>query len=206
MNSQKLENLLNLALDATQEEREKSSVLDTAYAEGEKRWEVIVKYNGDLSRLAGSPIQVENLIAGYAIVTLPQSLLRSFAELDEVEYIEMPKRLFFSIVQAKEASCIPPVTIREPYLSGEGVIVAVIDSGIDYTRMDFRNRDGSSRILYLWDQSLAADEAKRMTPPEGFLSGVEFTGEQINAALETEGGRVRESRKVPGCRQGRTKK
>ena len=101
MNSQKLENLLNLALDSTMEEREKSLDLDVGYEAAEERWELIVKYNGDLSRLNGPVITVEELIAGYAIVTLPQELIASFVELEEVEYVEMPKRLYFSLQRGK---------------------------------------------------------------------------------------------------------
>ena len=88
-----------------------------------------MKYNGDLAKLDSPVIRVEELIAGYAIVTLPRNLLESFVELDEVEYVEMPKRLYFSVSQGKEASCILPVVTRYPYLSGRGTIVAVIDSG-----------------------------------------------------------------------------
>ncbi len=187
MNSQKLENLLNLALDSTMEEREKSLDLDVGYEAAEERWELIVKYNGDLSRLNGPVITVEELIAGYAIVTLPQELIASFVELEEVEYVEMPKRLYFSLQRGKEVSCIPPVTAREPYLSGSGILVAVIDSGIDYVSMDFRNKDGSSRISYLWDQSLMPDEERGMLPPEGYGIGVEFSRGQIDEALKAEG-------------------
>lgn len=183
MDSQKLENLLNLALNSTREEREKSPELNIGYNEEENKWELIVKYNGDISRLHGPVIQVEELIAGYVILTVPQSLIDSLVELEEIEYVEKPKRLFFSLLQSKEASCIPAVTEREPYLTGEGTIVAVIDSGIDYERMDFRNGDGSSRILYLWDQTLRPDENRGFLPPEGFAVGVEFSKEQINAAL-----------------------
>lgn len=59
--------------------------------------------------------------------------------------------------------------------------------GIDFARMDFRNRDGSSRIRYLWDQSLMPEESRGMLPPEGYQIGVEFNQEQINEALRTEG-------------------
>ncbi len=183
MNSQKIENLLNLALDASSEERRKSLGLDAGYDEADERWEVIVKHNGDLSRLNSAVISVEELIAGYAIVTLPKNLIESFVELEEVEYVEMPKRLYFSVQQGKEISCILPVTTRPPYLSGRGTIVAVIDSGIDYARMDFRNRDGSSRILSLWDQTLTPAEGSGQAPPEGFYVGVEFTQAQLDEAL-----------------------
>lgn len=187
MNSQKLENLLNLALDSSLEEREKSMRLDVGFDTETEKWELIVKYNGDLKRLDSPVIRIEELIAGYAIVTIPQNLIKSFVELEEVEYVEMPKRLYFSIQQGKDASCIVPVTARTPYLSGRGTLVAIIDSGIDFARMDFRNRDGSSRIRYLWDQSLMPEESRGMLPPEGYQIGVEFNQEQINEALKTEG-------------------
>lgn len=185
MTSQKLENLLNLALDVSNADREKSLDLDVGYEDinNQNIWELIVKYSGDLSGLDSTVIRVEPLIAGYAIVTIPQSLIASFVELEEVEYVEMPKRLYFSIQQAKEISCILPVTMREPYLTGRGTLVAVIDSGIDYTRMDFRNTDGSSRILYLWDQTISQNAERGFLPPEGFRDGAEFNNVQINEAL-----------------------
>lgn len=183
MDSQKLENLLNLSLNATREEREKSLDLDVGYDEDNNLWELIVKYSGDLSGLDSSIIRVERLIGGYAIVTIPQNLISTFAELEEIEFVEMPKRLYFSIQQAKEASCILPVTVADPYLSGRGTLVAIIDSGIDVSRMDFRNRNGTSRIQYLWDQTLAANPEAGMLPPEGYSIGVEFNQLQINQAL-----------------------
>ncbi len=186
MNSQKIENILNLALDMSQEERRKTLGMDAGYEEEGNLWEVIVKYNGDLAKLNSPVISVEELIAGYAIVTLPQNLISSLAELEEIEYVEMPKRLYFSINQGKEASCIPQVVTRYPYLSGKGTIVAIIDSGIDYARMDFRNRDGSSRILFLWDQTLTPTEGSGQAPPEGFRTGVEFHQAQLNEALEAD--------------------
>lgn len=95
-NSQKFENLLNLSLDSTPEERLKSLELNVGFNGIDKTWEVIVKYNGNLKRIESDVISVELLIAGYAIVTLPESLMDAFVELEEVEYVEKPKRLFFS--------------------------------------------------------------------------------------------------------------
>ena len=86
MPSQKLENLLNLALEATSEEKEKSP----------RTWELIVKYHGQLTRLESSVIHVEPLINSYAIVTIREDFIDAFTQLDEVEYVEKPKRLYFS--------------------------------------------------------------------------------------------------------------
>lgn len=63
-------------------------------------------------------------------------------------------------------------------LQGEGIVVALIDSGIDYLNQDFINEDGTSKILYLWDQ-----ESDYGSPPEGMLFGSEFTKEEINQAI-----------------------
>jgi hypothetical protein len=95
LDNPKLENLLNLALGASQEELKKSQVLETGYEPASKTWELIVKYNGALERFNSDVIRVEPLINGYAIVTIRSDLIEAFAGLDEVEFIEKPKRLFF---------------------------------------------------------------------------------------------------------------
>ena len=183
MDNQKLENLLNLALDTPLAQREKSENLNVGYEETTRSWELIVKYNGDLLPLSAAGIGVEELIFGYAILNVPEALIDTVAALPQIEYVEKPKRLFFAVTEGKAASCILPVTIREPYLDGSGVLVAVIDSGIDYTNLHFRNADGSSRILYLWDQTIPPDESLDRYPPEGFLLGTEFDKAQIDRAL-----------------------
>lgn len=200
MASQKLENLLNLALSAGENERLVSMQLNVGFSEESRKWELIVKYNGNLGRLNNELIQVEELIAGYAIVTIPENLIQAFAELDEVEYVEKPKRLYFSTLSGKQASCILPVTAREPFLTGRNVLIGVIDSGIDYKNSEFINTAGS-RIQYLWDQTLtpAAVDARllqtegetpgefagRAAAPAGFSTGVEFDKARIDAALNS---------------------
>lgn len=183
MDNQKLENLLNLALDTPNDLREKSLTLNVGYEEETKTWELIVKYNGSLQTIRELGVEAEDLIAGYAILTVPENLVQTVARQTIIEYVEKPKLLFFALVNNRNATCVLPVTIREPYLSGRGTIVAIIDSGIDYTNADFRNPDGSSRILYLWDQTLIPDAAAGRVPPEGFRIGVEFTKEQLDEAL-----------------------
>lgn len=183
MDNQKLENLLNLAIETAPKQREKSLNLNVGYTAATRTWELIVKYNGDLSDLSSMGVAVEDLIAGYAILTVPQERIEDVANLKQIEYVEKPKRLFFAATVGMETSCVLPVTVRSPYLSGENVLVAVIDTGIDFTNRHFRNADGSSRIRYLWDQTIAPDAARGFLPPEGFLIGTEFDNNQINEAL-----------------------
>ncbi|MGL6218835.1 MAG: S8 family serine peptidase [Lacrimispora sphenoides] len=72
---------------------------------------------------------------------------------------------------------------RNPALAlfGQGVIVVVIDTGIDYQHPAFRNSDGSTRILTIWDQT-----QQKGTPPDTFTFGTEYSRETINAALNSE--------------------
>ena len=182
-NSQKLANDLNLALDMGYERVAADSGLYTGYDSGSNTWELIVKYTGDIQSVAkryGASAVV--LLGGYAIVTLPQEHINEFADCAEVVYIEKPHRLFFSDRQALERSCVY-YAWSEPYsLSGEGVLAAVIDSGIDWKNTDFRNQDGSTRILKLWDQTVAP-ESSGYAPPEGYVVGTEYNRDVINLAL-----------------------
>ncbi|GLB30250.1 hypothetical protein LAD12857_21730 [Lacrimispora amygdalina] len=180
MQDQKLENLLNLALSASPEEREKSGSLNVGYNPGEQTWDVIVKHSGDISGLTQVGIRVEQMVNEYAILNVPESFIDQLSDLPQIEYVEKPKRLFFAVNQAKAASCVNLVQQGTNNLTGNGVLVAVIDSGIDYYHDDFRNADGTTRILKLWDQTL-----NRV-----------FTKEEIDAALAT-GSREEANKLVP---------
>lgn len=187
MDNQKRENLLNLALDATEEERLKSVNLNVGYDPGEKTWELIVRYNGSLESLRDEGIRVDELAAGYAVLVVPESRIEQVSTMEQIVYIEKPKRLFFASNMARAASCLSTIQTSsgsgtggvgagagvisglESGLTGRGVLVAVIDSGIDYFHPDFRNPDGTTRIGLLADQ-----DRDRI-----------YTREEINAALET---------------------
>lgn len=176
--SQKMENLLNLALDATPEERQKSQELDVGYMAEENEWELIIKYSGYLDQVRETVVSVTELLNGYAVVIVKESQIEVLAELPEVDFIEKPKSLFFEAENGRRTSCIDGVQVPPLSLSGQGVLVGIVDSGIDYANPDFRNEDGTTRIAALWDQSVSGN------PPEGYNLGREFTREQINRALQ----------------------
>ncbi len=181
-----METILSLALSAAAEERAASPSLTAGYNGKERTWELIVRHfgplagmleelNGGGSKETGSagPAKVEELLDNYAILTVPESQVMAAAAYPQIVYVEMPKRLYFAVNQVRSASCIPAGqavgtgSVYGPALTGRGVLVAVLDSGIDYFHEDFRNEDGSTRIALLWDQTL----------------GKIFTKEMINEAL-----------------------
>lgn len=189
----KRENLLNLALDASARELEKSPDLLEGYDREQDTWELIVRHSADLGqlRLDYPQIEVTQLLNGYAIVTLPFPLMQAFTNRIEIEYIEKPKRLFFAVDQGSRASCIPVVQSSYLGLTGRGILCGLADSGIDWRHPDFCNADGTTRIAAIWDQALTPDESRGMMPPEGYARGVEFTREDINAALRQQETHVR---------------
>ncbi len=151
---QKLENILNLALETPEEEREQTESLNVGYSAKNRSWELIVKYHGSLDRLREQNIVVEELIAGYAILTVPEALVDTVSDTPEIEYVEKPKRFYYGQTDPAGTSCFPPVTMRTPFLNGRGVLLAVLDSGITWDLEVFRKPDGSTRIRYLWDQTV----------------------------------------------------
>ena len=206
---QKLENVLRMALETRLEERMQTEDLNIGFDEMKKTWELIVKYHGNLDGLRQAGIAVEELIAGYAILTVPEELVERITEFSEIEYVEKPKRYYYgvdknreedgntekktgrrieqperdleyfaaesglvsstavSMEEVKREACISQVTDREPFLTGRGVLMAVLDSGIDISLPVFRNADGTTRILSLWDQA----------------EGKEYDSRQIDEAL-----------------------
>ena len=180
MQDQKLENLLNLALSVPEGQRRESDELEVGYSPAEKTWDLIIRYNGSLERVRQLATVVP-LSYQYAIITIEESNIPLLSQLEEVEYVEKPKRLYFSTLQGKRQSCITSLQAGErssDNLFGAGVIMAICDSGLDYTNPAFRNPDGTTRILEIWDQTIPGN------PPEGYSLGTIFTKEQINEALQ----------------------
>ena len=167
MDSQKLENLLNVALQTKKNEGNYENDIDVGFNYAENTWELIVKYNGDLTFVRELGGTVEELILGYAIIVLPEDKIMQLIERPEIEYVEKPKRLFYSLLDSKRVSCIFQVTTEPLGLSGRNVLVGILDSGLDLWDFDFRNRDGSTRVRYFLDQQ----------------SGKEWSAEEINAVL-----------------------
>ena len=110
----KIENLLELALDTPENMREKSENLSAGYDVAENRWEIIVRYGGNVEDLREKYGTVTELFGGYVILNVTEEQLQELSENPQVEYIEKPKALSFAVYDAKPASCINPVQ-REPY-------------------------------------------------------------------------------------------
>ena len=185
MADQKLENLLNISLQATKEEREKSEELGIGYDPEQNTWELIVRYTGSLDGLSirYPQIRIRELLNQYAVLIVPETLVDAVSQETVIEYLEKPKQLYFELQAGKAASCINAVQqgMNNPFgLFGKGTIVAVIDTGIRAESMEFRNADGSTRILNIWDQT----------------TGTEYDRSQIDEALQNE---TKDTAGIPGA-------
>lgn len=169
--SEKFDNALNLALQTEEEVRALSDNLNAPFTEGTRSWEVIVKYFGSLEELRVRGIEIEYLLGGFAILQVPEEEMAYLGEVRQIEYAELPRRFFYQAIDVKAESCLYPLTRGEEGLDGTGILIAVLDSGIDLKNPEFQNPDGSTRVVYLWDQQ----------------RGEEFTREQLDAFLQAEG-------------------
>ena len=180
MPSQKMENQLRMALELPESVRQETLDLDTGFSEEEDTWTVIVRYVGDIDRLETSGITITKLLGGFAVATLPASRIDTFAVEPEIIYMEKPKRLNFAVAQGKRSACFAQVSDPPENLTGEGVLIGIVDSGLDFFHDDFRNSDGTTRLAAYWDQT---GEGR---PPRGYRRGRLYTEEEINALLAGE--------------------
>lgn len=144
-------------------------------------YEVIVKYNGDISEIEKDlEVSVEKLGYNYAIIIADSAekidLLLNYPQ---IEYLEKPFILTTQDVQSFSRTGITRFK-NTNRLTGKGTIIGIIDSGIDYNIDLFKDSNGNSKILYYWDQSIQGK------PPEGFQYGSLYTNEDINKAIKRE--------------------
>lgn len=115
-----------------------------------------------------------------SVVNVPVSYI-SNTTIQELGYAVFPSLMGPVSLSSIESSGILRLrSIPNFDLRGEGVLIGIIDTGIDYTNPIFQYEDGSSRIAAIWDQSIAGDN-----PPENQLYGTEYTRDQINIALQS---------------------
>lgn len=135
--------------------------------------ELVVLYGVNFLRFKNSVdkigAKVEDLGYGFGILIINVNDLNRIIELEGLQYIELPKILYTSAYDSNRASCIP--TIWNNYnLTGEGILVGFLDTGIDYTHNAFKDADGNTRIEYIYDLE----------------NGIVYDKNKINEALKAE--------------------
>ena len=142
---------------------------------------VLAQYAGDLAVLQEAGLQIHSISGDVVTGQIGLSKVADLAAIAEVERLEsarsMHTELELSVVECRANL----VHTGPPGRRGAGVIVGICDTGCDFTHPSFRRSDGTSRILFLWDQGLVPQAGE--SAPAGFGYGVAYTNAQINAAL-----------------------
>lgn len=186
----KLDPKLRLLVRDLRQREEARSGLEARVAETPERVQVLVEFRGDFEELRTlgleAPTVVEHPAEGYKIAagSIPVARLEELAALDHVTVVEGPRRLRpelnYSLTDIRAASLHGGATPSK----GRGVVIGVIDSGIDFRHGSFIKADNrTSRILALWDQRLQP-QAGETGPPSNPGIGVEYLQARINQALQ----------------------
>lgn len=137
---------------------------------GDLHVRVAVVFEGDRERLAAAGLVVRSVYGPVAYGSVRVADLGRLGSLPEVKRVESESRARTSLDDSVPEILVPPVWSGAPSFKGTGVIVGVVDTGIDIFHDCFRKPDGgASRLLGLWDQLLPTEN-----PPGGFDYGVEF--------------------------------
>ena len=142
---------------------------------------VLVEFEGEVAALAGAGLRVSAVAGDVVSGEIVLRQVDRLAELDEVRRIEVARAMHRDLDLALPEIRADAVHAGPPGHRGNGVIVGIIDSGIDFMHEAFRRPDMSSRILAIWDQGLVPQAGE--SSPAGFNYGVEYRTPQINAAL-----------------------
>jgi subtilisin family serine protease len=144
--------------------------------------DLLIDYYGDeavFTTFKNAPHDIINDFT--AVVHIPVSQITSNTIL-ELGYAVIPS--LFGLVSSSSLESSGIIRLRNiPRfdLRGQGVLIGIIDSGIDYTNPVFKYQDNTSRIVSIWDQTIQGE-----SPQEGVSYGTIYSREQINQALQSE--------------------
>ncbi|OOM76225.1 S8 family serine peptidase [Clostridium sp. BL-8] len=110
----------------------------------------------------------------FAIVNIPRDKLDQLSLSNTIQYIELPKSLYEQDEESNRVSCILDLPTNFA-VSGEGILVGFVDSGIDYTHPAFMNTEGTTRIEYIYDLSTGGNIYNKQTINEAIKSSDPFS-------------------------------
>lgn len=147
--------------------------------------DIIIEYNRNQNILKTfEKYSVHIMNEGFAVIYIPVSEVDSF-HLSDFGYDAVPNIYTLSSEQSLEASGVYKIrSVPKINLRGKGVVVGIMDTGIDYTNPVFRNNDGTTRILSIWDQTIQSGGETPIAVGHTFY-GTEYVRERINEALQS---------------------
>jgi subtilisin family serine protease len=148
---------------------------------GHAKLQVMVRYTGDIEELREVGLFLMGNAGGVAIGEIDEGNLEKLEQLNNVIHISTEPPIIAQLNTSVPEIHGDVVRTGSPPYTGAGVIIGVLDSGIDIFHKNFRKSDGSSRILSIWDQTIHATGSQH--PPTGYTMGVEFSADDIKNVL-----------------------
>lgn len=144
----------------------------------------VVAYDGDIEKEVSkiNDVSVYIIDDTYAVISVKYADYKAIIQsISSIVYIELNG--IYTLSESPVDDSKATLYHRNPYLNlrGRDVIVAIVDTGIDYLNKEFIREDDTTRILKLWDQTLESNKR-----PDGFVHGSEYTSEDINKAIEAQ--------------------
>lgn len=157
----------------------------------------VIEYNGDINNVKKiENIYITKIDAQYAILSIKAELLLAYQDVSEVRkllethgvvnndfniiYISSPQAYTLQQISAIDEAKVSSIQGGQPLnLTGKGVIVGIIDTGIDYLNKEFMDEEGKTRIVEIWDQTINSNINENKSVPFGTV----YNKEQINRAI-----------------------
>src|SRR2546422_466154 len=155
----------------------KAGISEKAFAAG-RGWEELGPLLSDLG------VEIRGRVDGIASLRVPAAAIERLADLPEIAWLKAAHTYKLLNEISTSSAQIASDDANTAFDRGAGVIVAVVDTGIQWTDRDTRKTDGTTRILGIWDQTLT-DPAH--PPPAGFSFGAYYPRADIDAAIASGG-------------------
>jgi subtilisin family serine protease len=156
---------------------------------------LILMQPGGGERLEQDGYLLKARIGEVGSVSIPLVQIKTLANHPDIVFMELAKRYRPILDRSIPDIQSNQLRARQPDgsfsgMTGKGIVIGAVDSGLDWRHPDFRKPDGSTRIKFLWDPSDFTFRTSNGTigsPPPVGGHGTVYTEDQINAALQGKG-------------------